>query len=405
MIIAPYCCCDRPEILERKRLIITLNLNFWTKFFPDQTGNGTIFDWGYDSYRTDEQVYFRHHYRQEIFYNGISTYVYDFWGEFDPFSGHFTTNATNPQEELRARGADLYYLSFVTPTYAKQDVTITDGGGGSVRTLTESWLEKPSILDNILAHFIAEMDRILPTETMRQRNQIGYCTAAGENRVCALDFASQLPPGFDWINAVETNSLRMFPNPVSPWDGRYRLLPNNHPDGFGAFPEFFENNDYYFFPGQLWAGRPSVGPVWDGTQYVMQQPTRNLGTASRAKTFVFMKSCLALPDGLGCGTNTALSDASIAYNLGDVVLGQFAPSASPQFVSRLAPQLVLAPGYYSFDGARMIIHSGAKIAPASAVPGLDGAAAHYGLIGGRVEYFDPTPPPQDFLAVPDECPP
>jgi hypothetical protein len=141
----------------------------------------------------------------------------------------------------------------------------------------------------------------------------------------------------------EANGIRLRPTATYPWDGKYvmqvgsstiffLMATNFNPAltaNFGVDPNYDSGAENWFYNQSAWL------------QYV--------------------KICVALPDGLGCNA----TDPIQSFDIKGVMLYGFDPESvadgKTYATSTNNPELALAPGYYTFDGASLTVHSGAIV--------------------------------------------
>ena len=374
------CCCDIPEILEEKQIAMSVPFPGFTQYISN-TDHSTAWET-------------RHYLTRTI----VSTDVYGLTQtsilSYDQDNGSLITNSTTTDPGYAGNTGIVltttHDATHITEVWYDSSIPAY---GGRVYTLSDPY-DLDDLIDTWRTRFDAIMatDDMLASTTLSARRGVysGFGGTASDTVSAVFDFFSfGTSGGYSQIY-------------LSPWKGWVSGAPGN--DAWDS-TYFFQTLDNYYSVSSIENSRsrhlgqsPGLGdstyigyglPSWDGSQF----------SYTKVVWVLFLKTCISLPTGLDCGQVDYETDTN--YELGDVVLTDF--DYSTGLCTQTSTELQLSPGYYSFDGRQMVIHSGRKIYPTTDVVGIDGITdPYYGCSSPRIAVI--TDGHSDSRMVADYCP-
>ena len=345
MIIGQPCCCNAPEFMEAKQIILTAPFAGWPEFQ----------DFG--SYVTNRAGWVRERYLvSEVVRAGGDGLTQTVTTTADPDNNSTQTN-TVTQPGYTGPGGTRNPPVFVSATHWYETFHEMPVGGAYTGRI-DYYLREIHNFDDFVSKWEQRLDALVATAAMSAPFQISV-EIGGVVRTLTIDFPSAIQG-----QSAFTHGNRIFLNPKSgfPWPGILassgvaaidQLAPNLLHNG-----QPFVYTPIAFYGGNLLSGDelPHSGGFYLNT----------------SAAFRFIKCCWALPFGIGCET-----PHQDFVTTGDAILHSVSHDTGLIPVTPIGLQL--APGIYSFDGRQMIVHSGSRIAPASPYPGLDLASKTPGI--------------------------
>jgi hypothetical protein len=353
------CCCTPPPppYLEQKVVMLAAPFPGWTKF----TGIG-------EAHSAYETTHYLSKTKVSTDENGVKQTE---WETYDADNNAFDSGTTTEDGYIGRTGA-------ITSNHwtATTNSQTWDPSGGFVITLSDS-----IDLATQIAVWAARFEIIQPFATIDEPNTITTRPYGGGDPYAETS---------DFTSAGGLSRIQIVPWGGSyPWDETYVLqLYDNL--------TFVSGSEYNRWPVLGEAGAVGSSPLlgnagatWNGTIFQFDLSVKPIG-------IYFTKSLLALDKGLDCGITDYTSGTN--YELGDLAIEDY--NITSRLVTETAANLVLSPGVYGFDGSSMIVFSGGKVLPVSAVPGIDAAPTNYGAVLFRRVVT--TPVVQGM--IPDYCP-
>jgi hypothetical protein len=343
MIIAPYCCCGAPPRNDWK----------WFEIDAPYSGFNPYTGSGYPATR----------YLREIFTRTGLTGTQTTTKNRDEDS-----NAESSSTETS--GDFVWYGDFTLHSTETTETTITKTyRRWSFETSSYEYqyenfaLSIPFTFVSFCTLWKSRAEEICPLSDMRESVAITAIYSGSTESTLNLVFETEYYHLTQTEIDAENVRSRIYLRPTStyPWDEKY--------DGFE-------------FDGRIYSGtdRNTVPIAFGSTG------TPGGFTSGSASIAAFARTCHAFKDGFGC-------DAPGDFRFHDIPLQTFS-LASSSLSSNTFLTTELAPGYYSFDGERLIVHSGNRISPSSN-NWFDntGGTSHHGYIAAmQSSGDDPCPP-------------
>lgn len=377
MIIGQPCCCNAPEFMEAKQIILTAPFAGWPEFQ----------DFG--SYVTNRAGWVRERYLvSEVVRAGGDGLTQTVTTTADPDNNSTQTN-TVTQPGYTGPGGTRNPPVFVSATHWYETFHEMPVGGAYTGRI-DYYLREIHNFDDFVSKWEQRLDALVATAAMSAPFQITY-EVSNVLRTVTIDFPSAIQGQSQFTHS---NRVFLAPKLGFPWSG---VLT-----GQGGIDTLIPN---YLHNGQPWVYTPgfqyggNLNAFGGNGEGAFWSDALNSFYLPGSGGFSFYKCCWALPFGIGCDT----PHQDVVWT-GDTI--RLAVAHDTGIITREAIGLQLAPGIYSFDGRQMIIHSGSRITPAAPYPGLDLAAAVAGVSQSIVQLrVLPGYEHIYYNVLPDSCPP